>query len=423
MGRGCSEIDVKAEYDVIVCGGGPAGVSAAVSAARQGARTLLLEVGGCLGGIWTQGMAGLVLDVEGKGGLLREIKGKLAERNAILPKPRTHPHNFLIAGEAMKLLLEELCLEADVDLLYHTRVVEAMIGDGQLKGAILENCEGRSAYAAKILLDCTGNGEFAARAGCEWEAGHPVSGKLQPATMLAIVTGVPEDAAEVMKGRVFYEFLQELGFDPSSKDNAPSINQLPYPELYMFSVNHEFNVRFDSAQSITQATLRARREICDAIEVLRERVGWKDLRLAATPSLIGLREGRRIRGRYYLSVEDIIAGRRFVDGVCTVRAGVDVHALDASATVGAGTEGIKTKPYHIPYRSLVSAAFDNLGMAGRCISGDFYAHSSYRMTGNAVPMGEAIGYAAAVAVRTQRTLAELDGCRVSEEMKARGYAI
>ena len=195
-------------------------------------------------------MAGLVLDVEGKGGLLLEIKGKLAERGAVLPKPRTHPHNFLIAGEAMKLLLEELCLEADVDLLYHTRVVQAMIADGQLKGVIVENCEGRSAYAAKIMIDCTGHGDFAARAGCEWEAGHPVSGKLQPATMLAIVTGVPEDAGDVMQKPKFYEFMRELGLEISSKNNAASINQLPYPELYMFSVNHEFNVRFDSAEAL-----------------------------------------------------------------------------------------------------------------------------------------------------------------------------
>ncbi len=417
------EIDIKGSYDVIVCGGGPAGVSAAISAARQGARTLLLEVGGCLGGIWTQGMAGLVLDVEGKGGLLKGIKEELGRRGAISPRPAGHPYNFLLATEEMKYLLEELCLETTIDILFHTRVVEALMAHGELKGVIVENCEGRGAYEAKVVIDCTGNGEFAARAGCSFETGHPVTGKLQPATMLAIVTGVPEGSDDVMDKHRFYSFLQELGFEASSKYKSAGIIRLPYKELYMFSVNHEFDVRFDSAQRITEATLHARREINEAIAVLQDKAGWKDLRLVSTSTHIGLREGRRINGRYHLSLEDITSGQRFADGVCTVRFGVDIHALDPSETLGCGNQGIQVKPYHIPFRSLVSAQFDNLGLAGRCISGDFYAHASYRVTANAVPTGEAIGYAAALAAKDGRALSQIDGALVSAEMKKRGYDI
>ena len=414
---------IEDTYDVIVCGGGPAGVAAAVSAGRAGARTLLLELGGCLGGIWTQGMAALALDIKGKGGLMQEIRSTLLDRGGLRQRRPERPEDFLLAGEAMKYLLDELVIGASVDVLFHTRVVAPMVQGDSILGVITEHSGGRTAFAGSIILDCTGSGQLAALAGCGFAAGHPETGKLQPASMLAVVMGIPDDAeADIHKDR-FYFFLRELGFEPSSKNRSAGVLPLPYPGLYMFSVNHEFDVAFDSPHSVTQATLRARREFHAAIAVLREKAGWKDLRLLSTSTHIGLREGRRIEGRYGLTLDDMQAGRRFADGICTVHFGVDIHALDPDDTLGCGNQGVEIQPYQIPLRSLIAANYQNLGMAGRCISGDFFAHASYRVTGNAVPMGEALGFAAAVAVQTGRSLPDIDGAMVSAEMRRRGYAL
>lgn len=416
------EIEVKDSYDVIICGGGPAGISAAVSSARNGARTLLVETGGFLGGIWTSGLLSVILDVEGKGGIVQELKTGLNKINAIMP--RGNKHNFYTDIEAMKTFLDNLCIDTGVDILFHSYVVNAVKKERNIQGVIIENCEGRIAYTAKNFIDCTGNGDLSAHAGCSWQTGHPVSGKSQPATMQSIVIGVPEfdgNMETYEEKLAFYKMLVKHGFNPSLK--APTAVKLPYGALCALAVNHEFGVKFDSAQSVTKATLNARREINSAVEVLREKAGWKDLRLVSTPSHIGLREGRRILGKYTLTLEDIIKGNRFDDGICLARFAVDIHALDASMSHGYGNDGITVKPYNIPYRSLVSAEYDNLGMAGRCISGDFYAHASYRVTGNALAMGEAIGHAAASAAKNGKSLTEIDGTMISHMMKEKGYEI
>ncbi|THF77558.1 FAD-dependent oxidoreductase [Cohnella fermenti] len=385
------------EYDVIVCGAGPAGLSAAWSTAGQGLRTLLIEAGGCLGGVWTSGQLALVLDVEGKGGLLREIKTRLGNEGATLP--RGNEHNFVYDIETMKRLLEDLCREAGIDVLLHSRVTSAVAEGGRLRAITAECAQGRIAFGAKLFVDGTGNGDLAALAGCGYDMGHPDSGLIQPASMQAVVTGVPE-RFRVMETyeskREFGDYLRSIGFEPSNR--APTIIRLPLGGLYLLAVNHEFDVRCDDIVKITEATMRGRAEIHRALAALRGQAGWEELRLVATNAHISLREGRRIRGMYAISLEDIVAGRSFEDGVCAVKFAVDIHATDASQTHGYGNQGIRTKPYQIPYRSLLVPEYENLALAGRCISGDFFAHASYRVTANAVGMGEAVGFAAGLAM-------------------------
>lgn len=128
---------------------------------------------------------------------------------------------------------------------------------------------------------------------------------------------------------------------------------------------------------------------------------WQGIQLIATAAQIGVREGRRICGRYTVTVEDILAGRTHADAVCGVTAGIDVHAVNPQVSTAYDKENhLPARPYEIPLRALIARDKDNLMMAGRCISGDFLAHSSYRMTGNAVAMGEAAGITAALAAQT-----------------------
>lgn len=409
-------------YDLIVCGAGPAGMAAAINASRLGLRVLLIETQGCLGGIWTAGLLCLVLDVAGKGGFLTEISERLDAAGARVLRPARRV-DFLYDPETMKVLLEQLCVEEGVDVRLHTRVASAVRGGNGLQAIVTEGPGGREAFAASLFVDSTGNGDLAAYAGCAYDHGHPETGKIQPATLFAIISGVPKDEPGTRSGEDkvrFRKMFNSVGVDPSYQ--SPSLFPLPHPDLHCLMINHEYDVRCDSAEKITQATMRARKEVYLAVQALRRLPGWEEVRLVTTASHIGLREGRRIRGLYNITVDDLLAGQRFDDGICLARFGIDVHALERSAATGYTNFGLRSQPYHIPYRALVALDLPNLALAGRCISGDFYAHASYRVTGNSVPMGEAVAIAAAMA-RDTGSFHAVDGKAVSDKMRVRGYEL
>jgi hypothetical protein len=175
--------------------------------------------------------------------------------------------------------------------------------------------------------------------------------------------------------------------------------------LYLWMANHEYGVSATDADQITRATLRARAEVHRMVDSLRSLGGvWRDIQLVGTGAQIGVREGRRIHGRYTVTTDDLLSGARHEDAVCRVTFPVDVHSTDPARGKGvdAVNRTLKSQPYDIPLRALIARDVDGLLMAGRCISGDFIAHSSYRVTGNAVTMGQASGTLAALAAISGR---------------------
>ncbi|WP_258234813.1 FAD-dependent oxidoreductase [Paenibacillus agaridevorans] len=415
---------VIGEYDVVVCGAGPAGIGAALAAARAGARTVLIEAAGCLGGVWTSGLLSFVLDSKNKGGLLREICDRLSsEQSFLLQSSGTSKHydgssDFTYDAEGMKHILEALCVESGVEVRLHTRVVASKRENKHIAFVFTESNSGREAFSAPVFIDCSGNGELAARSGCGFDIGHPETGQTQPATMLALISGVPGQQESTLNDatkRMFLETLRRAGVEPTYR--SPSLFRLPHPQLYGLMVNHEYGVRCDNAKEMTDATIHARGEIYRIVQALSTLPEWSEVRLVSTASQIGLREGRRVHGLYTVTVQDIVAGARFEDGICLVEFPVDIHALDSSSTEAVTKEGVTAQSYHIPFRSLVAKDVTNLLLAGRCISGDFYAHASYRVTGNAVPMGEAAGLGAALAAKAGISLHELEGREVRERLQ------
>jgi hypothetical protein len=404
-------VPVAGEADVVVCGAGPAGTAAALAAARQGARTVLLESHGCLGGIWTAGALSWILDHSNKRGLMQELLQALADRDGRTVSPKGVPTNAYDV-EVMKLVLEDLCSSAGVQIHLHTRVCAAVCqGDRRLDTVIVESKSGREAFRGKVFVDCTGDGDLAARAGCGFDLGHPETGLTQPMSLMALVTGVsPAEILEFYrdtdgapwaapKDRLRAE-MERGGHSPSYA--KPTLFRV-HDDLFALMANHEYGVRGTDERDVTQATLRARRELHQLVNGLRSLGGpWKNLRLVATGAQIGVREGRRIHGLYTVTQEDLREGRTHADAVCKVTFGIDVHATDPQQEKGIEKAGFRSKPYDIPLRALIARDVQGLLMAGRCISGDFLAHSSYRVTGNAVALGEAAGKVAAVAARTQR---------------------
>lgn len=415
------EVPVREAYDVIICGGGPAGTAAALAAARQGASALVIEGKGCLGGVWTAGVLSWIVDAGHKEGVMGELVRLLdQEKLRTVNQDNTYGHAF--DPERMKRLLERLCLEAGVRIRLHTMIVDGVVDDaGRVTHVITESKSGREAWPAKVFVDCSGEGDFAARCGCGFEMGHPETGKTQPFSLLGILAGpsltevepylsgwkkegetLGHDYQRARKGKARIRVeLEEAGIHPSY--GKPSLFPI-HDGLYMFMANHEYGVSAISADDITAATLRARAEVHEMIDALRARGGaWQNVRLVATGEQIGLREGRRIHGLYRVTLQDLLEGASHEDGICRVHAPIDVHSTDRAHGDGhewPGLEpGTQSLPYDIPLRALVARDRDGLFIAGRCISGDFIAHSSYRVTGDAVAMGEAAGVAAAHAAK------------------------
>ena len=403
------KIPLKESFDVIVCGGGPAGVCAAIAAARGGASTLLVETAGCLGGTWTVGMLGWMIDHGNKTGIIAEIKDELFRRNAT-DKPSDSGHDFAFDVETMKLILEEMCLEASVRIRLHTRVSDAVKNQsGELTHIITSSKSGYEAWGAKSFIDATGDGDLGFLAGASYEIGNKDTGLTQPMSLLAVVTGIElEEVKDCVLGYASWqdgsaalaEILTKEGAKPSY--GHPSLFRMS-EKLFFLMANHQYKKLGTSADDLTDATISARQEIHRQINALRRHGGvWKNLQLAGTAGHIGVREGRRIKGLYTVSAEDIRCGRRHSDAICHVTFGIDVHATDPDK--GKGIEAVKfgNPGYDIPLRALISADIPNLLLTGRCISGDFLAHASYRVTGNTTVLGEAAGKLAAFSTQNTR---------------------
>lgn len=398
-------VPIAEATDVIVAGSGPAGVAAALAAARSGARTTLLEVNGCLGGVWTSGLLSWVIDSSGKPGIMREIIDELNARGARTLRVEGGT-NFSYDVEQMKLLLEQMVVEAGIRVQLHTRVVAAPRGkDGRIEAVLTESKSGRQAWRAGCYVDATGDGDLAALAGCGFDFGRPGKGDYQPMSLLAVVAGVNSAQIEPFigggltepKARLLAEF-QRAGVTPSY--TAPTLFMIN-EGLFTLMSNHEYGISAMDAGQITQATLRARTEVHSLVAALRSLGGpWKNIYIVATAEQIGVREGRRIHGEYMVRLEDLLGGARHEDAICRANFGVDVHATGVGESRDYEfKEKPRVLPYDIPFRALIAKDAPNLLMAGRCISGDFYAHASYRVTGNAVTMGQAAGVAAALAAR------------------------
>lgn len=392
------DVALAEKVDVIVCGGGPAGFAAAVSAARNGAVVRLFELQGYLGGTWTAGLMTHFLDASNKEGLMKDILDIQKYAGVLRPE--------WFDVEVTKLWLEKLCIEAGVKLLYHTRVADAVVEKGRLQAVITENSNGRQAWPAGVFIDATGNGDLAARSGCGFDFGHPESGLTQPLSLNILVTGIQlkdlQDRKMIaMPGLSWAEPKENLlaeirrgGADCSY--NKPTFFAIR-DDFFSLMSNHQYKTDARDAEEMTKATIAARAEMHRQIDALRSLGGmWKDIRIVATADQIGIREARRIHGLYTVSLNDMARGVRFDDAVCRATFNVDVHALDPERTKGI-EHGFKVKPYDIPLRSLIARDVNGLMMAGRNISGDFFAHSSYRVSGNAVQMGEAAGKVAAKA--------------------------
>lgn len=415
-------------YDVVVCGGGFAGVSAAVSAAREGSRVLLVESGGELGGDITKGIVPQILDAEGKGGMVKELFDFLNARYRTSPRKgiRLDENGNNLAGtmvdlEYVKYFLEKIALDSGVTVLYHTNAAHAETEQGRIKRILAASESGLYAVEGKIFIDATGNGALGVMSGCRSDFGHPESGHPQPCSTSMLVTGLDEalPSTDTNADKVALKNqLTTAGVEVSAE--WITLVRVPQKGCRLLTFNNQYDVDPIDPISLSKATSLARMECIEVAEKMRHVKGFEGMEILSVSSHIGVREGRRIRGLYCLTFEDITEGRRFEDAICAASFSIDVHKIsqDDRADHKRGKQAVT---YQIPYRCLIAADCKNLLLAGRCISGDFYAHASYRVVGNVIPMGEAAGYAASKCAAEGREPREISAAEINGFMKKKGY--
>lgn len=411
---------VRDRVDVLVVGGGPAGVGAALAAAREGARTLLVERGGMLGGMWTAGLVNPLFEATRNGWLVAELVARLQTAGAW----RRWKFAYTFDVETMKRELEALLLESGVELLYHTLAVDSVVEAGRVCGVVIESKAGREALLAGVTVDCTGDGDVAARAGVPFEFGRLADGLVQPLTLMFMVEGAGDYEQE--SAPALYDALVATGAQaglPFGRENyVPWVISLPQSGEAAVQYTHVYRLNPLDPADLTAGTVAARRQAAEAVAALRGVPGLEQVRLSQTAASLGIRETRRIVGQYRLELDDLAAGRRFPDAVARCDFGVDIHEPAPGAGVSSG-HGARMQPYEIPYRCLVPEGVEGLLVAGRCISGSHEAHASYRVTGTCLATGQAAGLAAAWSARAGETPGRVSGQALRAALMSRGVVL
>jgi len=414
-------LNVRDEVDVLVCGGGPAGIGAALAGARSGARTLLVERFGMLGGMWTAGLLNPFFEGVGRGWVCDDLVARLAAAGAWQAWRFAHVFDV----ETMKRTLEAMATEDGVELLYHTWIADAIVEGGIVRGAVVESKAGRQAILAKVVIDATGDGDVAARAGCAYEFGREGDGLVQPMTLMFTVRGkgdFEQDHAPALYDLLLTAIEQHgLGLTlPIGRCNyAPWMISTPQAGTAAVQATHVYRLNPLDPGDLTRGTVDARRQAAELMTAFRKVPGLEGVELAETAATLGIRETRRVRGRGRLEADDLARGRRCRDAVTACAFGIDIHDPSAPSDETA-SQGLRSQPYEIPYRCLVPRDVDGLLLSGRCISGSHEAHASYRVTGTCLGTGQAAGLAAAWSVARGVPPAAIDGPELRAALAERG---
>ncbi len=294
------ELAVAYEVDILVVGGGPAGVSAAFSASRLGMDTLLVEQFNCLGGIATAGGHGHICLYSSWGTNERIVGGITYEIAQRVMKEGFGVHNnssLDFEVEGMKLVLEKMAEESGVKLLYHTFFSDSIVEDGKIVGAIVQNKSGRQVIIAKRIIDCTGDGDVSAKAGCEFDFGEEGTGLCQPATLMFTIGGVDYERVRAFRGSDYklewvWKKAQENGDMRPFQDQVMGWWWTPTrPDFLGINFTHINFINSTKAEDLTKATIEGRKQAYESIEVFRKYIpGMENCYMVSTPNTVGIRE-------------------------------------------------------------------------------------------------------------------------------------
>ena len=404
---------VSHEADVVVCGAGTAGIAAAVCAAREGLSVVLVERSSLPGGMITH-VTSWFSDFDNKGGFVREFIEHL-KREGIVQWPYYNP--WLVIP-----YLDMLIKAHGIRVLYLADAVAPLIEEGKLRGVFVESKSGRTAILAKIIVDATGDGDIAARAGAKYEMGNRDQGAMQAISITQLLMNYTG-------GTIAVEKMRAIITQASSKSGKSY--WYPYdmwhPEKVVGTKNALFQniphvTGYDptNVEELSDAIIEARGQAYELYELLKSHTDvFKTVEFGPFGAIPGVRESRRIVCDAMVTKETVLSGGRFDDGLFTVTQAIDIHRRNKSEPCIMCED---VRPYHFPYRALLPRGLDNMLVVGRCAGGDHEALASYRIIANCMAMGEAAALAAKSAVTMNCQLRDVPAADVVRAMSSRGYA-
>ena len=439
--------------EIAVVGGGPAGVCAAIAAARTGAKVLLIESGNCLGGMATIGQVNPFMTSFDKSGdnmiirgLFAEIIDRLVARGAAI-QPRDvppgqsftsyitvgHNHTAPFDAEVLKVVLDEMCEEAGVQVLFHSSFISPIMEGNAVRGLVIATKAGLRAVSAQMVIDCTGDADVAFRSGVPCEMGDEASGRIQPATMFFRIGNV--DLAKVdadieanrdnfyrkngVNYRSFHWRVSEARENGDWDLQRVSIGMFRGVREDEWNINTSRIMGVDGTDpdSVTQAEITGRKQVQEIFRFLKKYVpGCENAILESTPAHVGIRETRHIKGEYVLNTDDVLQGNVPDDSILLAANSIDVHGRygpmsNEYVTVENG------EYYGVPYRCLVPLNVENLLVAGRCVSATSEAAGAIRVMPPCMALGQAAGTAAALALKNDVSVRNLDTALLKETLK------
>lgn len=390
---------MKTKYDIIVVGGGLTGVAAACAAARRGADVLLVEASGCLGGALAQNLVfpfmpySTTIEENGEKKQLLLSQGFFKELCGSLDMPRAGYFDM----EHMKVLLDTLCVQSGVTLLFHATLCAVQTDGAKVTSITVSTKAGLTELYADTFIDTTGDGDLMAFAGCAYQLGRDADNLCQPMTLCFRVTGVNDNLFwdDFPKITPLYREFQQQGKIKNIREDVLMFRNLGKGIVH-FNSTRVIKLNPVDPVDLSHAEVEARRQMIELYNFVHENFeSFKDATLAFSAVSIGVRESRKLVGEYVLTEKDLLDCRRFDDAIAAGNYDIDIHN-----PAGTGTSHHYFKPgeyYTIPYRSFLPKEYDNLLVAGRCLSATHEAQASVRIMPICCCMGEAAGLAARLA--------------------------
>lgn len=440
---------------VLVIGSGAAGLTAALAAARNGANTLLVESHGFLGGI-SATLPWLGFHDRDYRLVVKGLPLEFCHRLQAMGAASAHEldpkcsSGISIDSHWWKILLMQLMREAGVRLMMHTQVVDTLREGDRIRGVVVENKSGRQHIEADVTIDCSGDGDVAARGGVKWEKGRTADGLVQAPTLVFKLGGVsregfiagckdpeinyrewltpfPEIRAKMMNridrmhvivcggyAKLIEKARAAGDFDvPQSRVVGVKLHR---PDEYLVVMTRVLGLDPTDIRSLTDAYAKVYEQIPILVRFFKKYVpGFEESHLREIAPMLGVRESRRIMGDYVLNAEDLIAGRVFDDAVSMGAYHIDIHR-----PAGTWVDSHNVRAYTIPLRSLIARDVDGLLMAGKCISATHEAIASTRVIPICMGQGQAVGTAAALAVKAGRSVREVSITKLQDTLAEQG---
>jgi glycine/D-amino acid oxidase-like deaminating enzyme len=456
------KIPVKTECEVCVVGGGSAGVAAAVASSRAGARTVLVEKYGFLGGTATAGLVGPMMtsySSDGRepviAGVFREVVDRMVRLGgAIDPAQIDHStaySAFIRMGharvtpfhpEAMKAAMLDIVEESGARTLYHTCFVKTLVHERHLTGVVVHDKAGLGAVRARVFVDATGDADVAADAGVPCRKGREADGRMMPATLFMrfgdVDDAMVEAYARAHPGKRMFEEIVTRAREAGSWSIPRqwlNLYREPHPGEYRVNITRLLDIDGTDPDDLSRAEVEGRRQCLEVFRFMKAHCpGLERARLLETAAQIGIRETRHIQGLYTLTAEDVLAGRRFADAIARCAYPIDIHDPTGSGgrNIGLGNtpeepgKGVATDAprfYDIPYRCLVPVHLVNLLVAGRPLSATHEAAASARVMPPCYATGQAAGLAAALCAQGGIDAAAVDVQVLRQALKGQGAIV